>query len=63
MDFLNKLDLPIKYTIFGFIGGLIALILLPVIGYSPSNPIATVVGCTIGGWVGGFARKKMGKSN
>ena len=63
MDFLNKLSLPVKYTIFGFVGGLIALILLPLIGYPPSNPIATVIGCTIGGWLGGFARKKMGKTN
>ncbi|NND34618.1 MAG: hypothetical protein HKN76_18675 [Saprospiraceae bacterium] len=58
----NKLGLSIKYKILGFMGGLIALILLPGIGYEPSNPIATVIGCTIGGWLGGFAREKIGKS-
>jgi len=62
MEFLNKLGLPAKYTILGFVGGLIALVVLQLIGYESSSPIATVVGCTIGGLIGGITRKKMGKT-
>ena len=60
----NKLGLPVKYAIFGFVGGIMAVFLVNTFGEGSSEtinytitPIATAVGGAIGGWL----RQRKGK--
>jgi hypothetical protein len=64
-DRLNPYGLPVKYGVIGFIGGVIAVLLMIVFGLSEGNSfhITTPVATGIGGMIGGWIRQRRGKSN
>ncbi len=61
-DFLNKYGLPVKYAVIGLLGGVLWLIIANIIGYETHNQVAGLIAFTVGGAIGGYIRKRRGKS-
>jgi len=63
MNFLNRLGLPAKYGFYGLIGSLFSVACFFLLGFDMESPVLVIVGCTIGGYIGGILRKKKGKTS
>lgn len=55
------MKLLIKYAAWGFIGGTFAIIILQFLGYESSNQAGIILGCTIGGVIGGIVNQRQQK--
>jgi hypothetical protein len=53
--------LLIKYAAWGFIGGTFVIIILKFLGYELSNQAGIILGCTIGGLIGGIVNQRQQK--
>ncbi len=64
-DRLNQLDLPVRWAILGAIFGLIGAIISDLLGLTPfsSGVLGTVIAGALGGYVGGYIRKRRGMHN
>lgn len=62
MNFLDKFGLPIKYAVYGFAGATFAVAILDLIGWKSSQPLALVIGLTVGGAIGGFIKQRRSKN-
>ncbi len=62
--FLNQFGLPVKYAIFGFVGGIGGVYLINTFGAgstATTNYIVTPIAAAVGGAIGGWIRQRKGK--
>lgn len=54
---------PIKYALFGLLGGTVAIGIMKLVGHQTSSPEGITIGCMIGGFIGGIVKERRGKRN
>ncbi len=63
LEKLDRFGLPVKYAVIGFLGALLWLLINVAMGKPlDGNAIATFIGFTLGGYIGGAIRKRRGKT-
>jgi len=64
-DFLNRLGLPLKYAILCGAGALLGVFLARIAGIPGAelDYLSTAVAGTVGGAIGGYIRKRRGKTS
>lgn len=54
---------PLKYFIWGLVGGLLAILIMRLVGQQPDSPVAIVIGCGLGGLCGWYLKEKRKKKD
>ena len=65
-DSLNQFGLPVKYAIFGLVGGILGVYLVNTFGAGSTatiNYIITPIASAVGGAIGGWFRQRKGKQD
>ena len=64
LSFLDQYGLPVKYAVFGLIGGLVGAFLADAVGIIPGGAqyLSIAVGGAIGGYFSGRIKENKGKS-
>ena len=57
-SFLGRFETPVKYALMGAAGDFLANLLMILAGYPPPEPLATIIGLGVGGFVGGMFHQK-----
>ncbi|MDF2231207.1 hypothetical protein P2H44_01425 [Albimonas sp. CAU 1670] len=57
-SFLGRLETPVKFALVGALGGFLANLLMILAGFPPPEPLATIVGLGVGGFVGGLFHQR-----
>ena len=57
-SFMGRLETPVKYAAVGALGGFLANLAMILAGFSPPEPLATIVGLGVGGFIGGLFQQR-----
>lgn len=64
LNFLDKLGLPVKYAVIGFLIAIVWLVTSRAIGYDTGlSVLSTIFAFMLGGYFGGWIRKSMGEDS
>ncbi|WP_339947101.1 hypothetical protein [uncultured Albimonas sp.] len=57
-SFLGRFETPVKYALVGALGGFLANLLMILAGFPPPEPLATIIGLGLGGFIGGMFHQR-----